>query len=156
MLIPIVKPKKTDTDRKDGIGFYVRTNPEDADSDKIKIFVSPYEVGNLEEVLEFVDQFRNLTRLKGLDENGPALFQHARLLLCEDMLSNFVSCHNEAIETLDEGAKTETDEIFTAVFETWMIKEVPGELTGRMLKKSLTSEKLNKPYYKLTVSEFVK
>jgi hypothetical protein len=137
MLIPIVKPKKTD--RKDGIGFCVRTDPEDADSDKIKIFVSPYEAGNLEEVLEFVDHFRNLTRLKGLDENGPALFQHARLLLREDALSNFVSCHNEAIETLDEGAETETDEIFTAVFEAWMIKEVPDESTGRMLKKSLRS-----------------
>jgi hypothetical protein len=36
-----------------------------------------------------------------------------------------------------------------------MAKEVPDELTGRMLKKSLTSEKLNKPY-ELTVSEFVK
>jgi hypothetical protein len=36
-----------------------------------------------------------------------------------------------------------------------MIKEVPDELTGRMLKKSLTSEKLNKRY-ELTVSEFVK
>jgi hypothetical protein len=36
-----------------------------------------------------------------------------------------------------------------------MTREVPDELTGRMLKKSLTSEKLNKPY-ELTVSEFVK
>jgi hypothetical protein len=155
MLISILKPKKSDTHRKDGIGFYVRTEPEDAESDKIKIYVSPYESGNLEEVLEFVDNFRNLTRLKGLEENGPALFQHARLLLREDALANFVTCHNEAMEPIDEGDETETQEIFTAVFEAWMAKEVPDELTGRMLKKSLTSEKLNKPY-ELKVSEFVK
>jgi hypothetical protein len=67
MLIPIVKPKKSDTDRKDGIGFYIRTDPEDADSGKIKIYVSPYEAGDLEEALEFVDHFRNLIRLTGLN-----------------------------------------------------------------------------------------
>jgi hypothetical protein len=100
VLISILKPKKSDTDRKDGIGFYVRTDPEDAESDKIKIYVSPYESGELEEILEFVDNFRNLTRLKGLEENGPALFQHARLWLCEDALANFVACHNEAMWSL--------------------------------------------------------
>jgi hypothetical protein len=108
MLISILKPKKSDTDRNDGIGFYVRTDPEDTESDKIKIYVSPYESGDLEEVLEFVDNFRNLTRLKGLEENGPALFQHARLLLREDALANFVACHNKAMEPIDEGDKTET------------------------------------------------
>jgi hypothetical protein len=97
MLISIVKPKKNNADRKDGIGFYARTDPDDTESDKIKIFVSPYESGDLEEVLEFVDNFRNLTRLKGLEENGPALFQHARLLLREDALANFVACHTEAM-----------------------------------------------------------
>jgi hypothetical protein len=144
MLISILKPKKNNdayADRKDGIGFYVHTDPEDAESDKIKIFVSPYESGDLEEVLEFVDNFHNLTRLKDLEENGPALCQHARLLLREDALANFVSCHDEAMEAIDEGDETETQEMFTAVFEAWMTKEVPDELTGRMLKKSLTSKK---------------
>jgi hypothetical protein len=155
MLISILKAKKNDTDRKGGIGLYLRTDPEDAESDRIKIFVSPYESGDLEEVLGFVDNFRNLTRRKGLEENGPALFQHARLLLREDALVNFVACHNDAMEYIDEGDETETQEIFTAVFEALMAREVPDELTGRMLKKSLTSEKLNKPY-ELTVSEFVK
>jgi hypothetical protein len=155
MLISILKPKKNDTNLKDGIGFYVHTDPEDADSDKTKIFVSPYELGDLEEVLEFGNNLRNLTRLKGLEENGPALFQHTHLLLREDALANFVACHNEALEPIDEGDETETQEIFTAVFEAWMAREVPDELTGRMLKKSLTSEKLNKPY-ELIVSEFIK
>jgi hypothetical protein len=155
MLISILKPKKNDTDRKDSIGFYVRTDPEDTESDKIKIFVSPDELDDSEEVLEFVDNFRYLTHLKGLEENGPALFQHARLLLRVDALANFVACHNEALEPIDEGDETETQEIFIAVFEAWMVREVPDELTGCMLKKSLTSEKLNKPY-ELTVSESVK
>jgi hypothetical protein len=155
MLILIVKPKKNDTNRKDGIGFHVCTDPEDAESDKIKIFVPPFESGDLEEVLEFVDSFRNLTRLKGLKENGPALFQHAHVLLREDALANFVACHNDAMESIDEGDETERQDIFTAVFEAWMAREVPDELTGRMLKKSVSSEKLNKPY-ELTVSEFVK
>jgi hypothetical protein len=157
MLISILKPKKSDTDCKDGIGFYARTDPKDAELDKIKIkiCVSPYESGDLEEILEFVDNFRNLNRLKGLEENAPALFQHARVLLREDALANFVSCHNKAMEAVDKGDETEMQEIVTAVFEAWMTKEVPDELTGRMLKKSLTSEKLNKPY-ELTVSEFVK
>jgi hypothetical protein len=139
MLISILKPKKNNdayTDRKDGIGFYVRTDPKDAESDKIKIYVPPYESGDLEEVLKFVDNFRNLTRLKGLEENGPALFPHARLLLREDALANFVSCHNEAMEAIDEGDETEMQETFTAVFEAWMAKEVPDELTGRMLTVS--------------------
>jgi hypothetical protein len=117
MLISILKLKKNHADRKDGIRFYVRTDPENAESDKIKIYVSPYESGDLEEVLELVDNFRNLSRLKGLGENGPALFQHTRLLLREDALANFVSCHNEAMEPIDEGDETETQELFTAVFE---------------------------------------
>jgi hypothetical protein len=59
------------------------------------------------------------------------------------------------MEPIAEGEETETHEIFTPVFDAWMAKEVPDELTSQMLKKSLTSEKLDKPY-ELTVSEFVK
>jgi hypothetical protein len=83
MLISIVPSKRSSYEKKDRIGFYVRTDPEDEESDKIKTYVAPYESGDVEEVLKFVETFRNLIHLKALEQNGPALFQHARVLLHE-------------------------------------------------------------------------
>jgi hypothetical protein len=96
MLISIVPPKRSSYEKKDRVGFYVRTDPEDNESDKIKAYVAPYESGDVKEVLEFAENFRNLIRLKALEQNGPALFQHARLLLREDALTTFTSCHEDA------------------------------------------------------------
>jgi hypothetical protein len=96
------------------------TDPEDEESDKIKTYVAPYESGDVEEVLDFVETFRNLIRLKALEQNGPVLFQHARLLLREEALATFISCHEDATEALADREETETEELFSTTFEDWM------------------------------------
>jgi hypothetical protein len=83
------------------VGFYMSTtNPDDADSDKIKKYVVPYEDGDVEELLEFVNSFRELIRLKAMEANGPVMFQHIRLLLNGDTLTEFNDAHEEAQEDI--------------------------------------------------------
>jgi hypothetical protein len=77
------------------------------------------------------------------------------LLLREEALATFISCHEDATEALEDGAVTETEDLFSTTFKNWMTKELPDNLTGRTLKKSLTSEKISKPN-DLTLSEFLK
>jgi hypothetical protein len=154
LLIPLI-PTRRETSKYDSVGFYVNTNPDDADSDKIKKYVIPYEDGDVEELLEFVNSFRELIRLKAMEDNGPVMFQHLRLLLNGDTLTEFNDAHEESQEDVDDGDDVETVAIFNDSFERWLTHELPDGLTGRNLRDQLTPGKVHKPAG-MNISKFVK
>ena len=52
-VIPLI-PKKKSTSDYEAIGFYIRTDPDDEESDKIKLFVEPFEVGGVEDIMSLL------------------------------------------------------------------------------------------------------
>lgn len=155
MLIPLI-PSKRAGDSSDAIGFYVLTDPDDADSDKIKKYVQPFENGGPEELLEFVNDFNDLCKMKRQQENGPAMFTTIRLLLKGDALEGFRDAHNEVTEDLEDGDEDETAEIFDETLTKWIDSEIQeGDRAAKDLKKDLMYSNIKKPTT-LTVTQFVK
>lgn len=155
-MIPLVSTVKHDNEAKGGVSFYVLTDPTDDDSDKVKIYVHPYETGDLEDLMEFVTAFKDLSRLKNIEDNGPALFTQARLLLKEDALETFNDAHEELIENLEEGEDTNAHGVFDETWEQWLTIELQGgEMTAKELRRDLVSGSLKKPS-EMSISKFVK
>ena len=154
MIIPIVPTTKTED--VNSIGFYISTDPTDDDAEKVKIYVNTYETGDIEDLMNFVTSFKDLCRLKGIEENGPALFTNARLLLKEDALEAFNDAHDEVTEDLDENDDQMTSEIFDETWQQWLANELQNdENTAKELKRDLWSSNLKKPS-NLPVTSFVK
>ena len=137
-IIPFI-PSLMSSDKKDKVGFYVKTNPDDEASDQVKVYVAPFENGGPEDLLQFVSEFFALMQMKCLTENGPTLFQHARLLVTGDALEKF----KEKIEDLlgVEGVpQAETPENFQAALDLllWAILSVKA---GEKIKRKLCKTK---------------
>ena len=145
MIINFTDTKKT-FDNKEMMGFYIRTDPNDADSEKVKHYVKPYESGNAEDILQFVVDFNELIRLKSLDDDdGPGRFQMMRLLLKQNAISDWEDSHQEYQDSLEEGENIDDIEAFNNVLERWMLKGPIDPWTGRTIHKEVTSGSLKKP-----------
>jgi hypothetical protein len=69
---------------------YVAVDPDNAENElQAKLHLVPFDKGDTEDVLYFVKQFWYFLGLKGKQDNGPALFRNAKLLLHGEALANF-------------------------------------------------------------------
>ena len=148
-IVPFV-PQVDSSDKKDKMSFYVKTVPDDPNSDQAKVYVMQFDLGGPEDVLHFVDEFYNLMEMKRLLENGPALFQHARLLLQGDAREKFAEHRNDLLGNAPT-EEDETPENFRAVLDL-LLRSILPVRAGEKIKKELC--KVKKPMM-MTVTNFV-
>jgi hypothetical protein len=155
MLIPLI-PTKKDSE-KSTIGFYVRTDPDDADSDKVKKYVPTFDgTGDLEEMMEFLTDFYHLIELKNDQDNGPALFTTMLLLLEDDARESWTDSYEEFTAGLAQGDPDRDRAAFEATLEGWMNGLLAGEENiANDLKDELQSLYKKKPV-EMTISKVAK
>jgi hypothetical protein len=126
MLIPLI-PTKKDSE-KSTIGFYVRTDPDDADSDKVKKYVPTFDgTRYLEEMMEFLTDFYHLIELKNDQDNGPALFTTMLLLLEDDARESWTDSYEDFTAGLAQGDPDRDRAAFGATLEGLMNGLLAGE-----------------------------
>jgi hypothetical protein len=112
VLLFIRAPLTDENDKKSKIGLDVHTDQDDEQSDTLKVYIAPFEHGDPEDILIFVKDFWRLMRFKRLSDSGPALFQHARLLLSGEARAIFEQLVLEQVVEGDDVDQLMTLEAF--------------------------------------------
>ena len=145
MMIPLI-PTKKDSDQST-IGFYVKTDPGDADSDKVKKYVPTFNgTGTLEDMMDFLTDFHDLMQMRADEDNGPALFTTMQLLLKDEARDAWNDSYDDVVEGLDENDDERAKAAFDATMEGWMNVLLTGEENvAEELKDELLSMSKKKP-----------
>eukprot|EP00539_Tryblionella_compressa_P006158 CAMPEP_0178764938 /NCGR_PEP_ID=MMETSP0744-20121128/18126_1 /TAXON_ID=913974 /ORGANISM="Nitzschia punctata, Strain CCMP561" /LENGTH=173 /DNA_ID=CAMNT_0020420283 /DNA_START=297 /DNA_END=814 /DNA_ORIENTATION=+ len=125
--------------------FDVAVDPDDADGEKIKKYVVPYEYGDLDDLIFFLTNFQDLMESKGYEEDGPAKFRYIKILLKGDAKKAFAAAHDEATEDLEEDDDHYTNEIFEQTMERFLTEELSDPEASSKLKDCVICRKLKMP-----------
>jgi len=111
--------------------------------------IAVYEMGDVEDWLEWRKKLDRLLSLKQMNDNGPALFRHVRVLLAGEVLDKFNDiCHTH---TSEAGGGEETPEAFQLALKELTNSMLPPH-TAKRVKRYLLE--IQKPIF-MSVSQFV-
>jgi hypothetical protein len=78
------------SDQPSKVAFYLPIDPANAGgNNNIKFYVTPFDSGDTEALLTFINDFKELIRLKGTNNDYTQQVQIVRLLLREEALEKF-------------------------------------------------------------------
>ncbi|CAB9501741.1 Retrotransposon protein [Seminavis robusta] len=129
------------------VSFSILLDPDNNVHDVATMEVPVYEMGDVEDWLEWRKLFDRLLTAKNL-EKGPSLFRHARILLAGGALSKF---NDIATKHIADNNDEETKEAFDVTLKEFTNSMLPSH-TAKRVKRYLLE--IQKPIY-MSVSQFV-
>jgi hypothetical protein len=99
MTIVGLYPPAEPTDKAKAIGFYVPTDPARPDVNQVKYYVTPFAMGDEENLLTFIRDFKRLIELKNATDDPVQKLQVLYLLLRDDALACFDANYDDPVIT---------------------------------------------------------
>ena len=127
------------------VTFTILLDPDNKEHDVATVEVPVYEMGDVEDWLEWRKLFERLVNVKNL-ESGRSLFCHARILLAGEALNKFNGIADKYLENVEESKAA-----FDATMKEFTNAMLPSH-TAKRVKRYLLE--IQKPIY-MSVSQFV-